>query len=75
MHLIEEKMWFSDYKLLWQLGTAIGVTVTTVVYNSVGKNIASIEDNIATYHAAQWTAFAFGVIGIWDLSLLSFTHL
>jgi hypothetical protein len=46
-----------------QLGTAVGVTVTTVVYNNVGERLAPGEDVIAMYRAAQWTAFAFGVIG------------
>ncbi|KAF8181299.1 major facilitator superfamily domain-containing protein [Pholiota molesta] len=50
------------FNTMTQLGTAVGVTVTTVVYNNVGERLAPGEDVIAMYRAAQWTAFAFGVI-------------
>ena len=45
-----------------QLGTAVGITVTTVVFNSVGSNIGQGEDTLPMYRAAQWTCFAFGII-------------
>lgn len=45
-----------------QLGTAVGITVTTVVFNSVGSTIGPGEDTLPMYHAAQWTCFTFGII-------------
>ena len=48
----------------FQLGTAIGVTVSTVVFNNVGLNIPPGGDLISKYRAAQWAAFAFGCIGM-----------
>jgi len=45
-----------------QLGTAVGVTVSTVVFNNVGSKIGPGEDTIWMYRAAQWTNFSFGVI-------------
>ncbi|KAF8887856.1 major facilitator superfamily domain-containing protein [Gymnopilus junonius] len=50
------------FNTMTQLGTAVGVTVTTVVFNRVSERIPSNEDNIRAYHAAQWTAFTFGII-------------
>lgn len=41
----------------------MGVTVSTVVFNSVNAKIDSNEDNISTFRAAQWTGLAFGIIG------------
>ncbi|PPQ78955.1 hypothetical protein CVT25_002284 [Psilocybe cyanescens] len=49
------------FNTMTQLGTAVGVTVSTVVFNNVNAKIDSNEDNISTYRAAQWTAFAFGL--------------
>ena len=45
-----------------QLGTAVGVTVSSVVFNNVGSKIGPGEDMIRMYRAAQWTNFSFGVI-------------
>jgi len=45
-----------------QLGPAVGITVTTVVFNSVGSKIGPGEDTIWMYRAAQWTNFSFGAI-------------
>ncbi|KDR72245.1 hypothetical protein GALMADRAFT_74165 [Galerina marginata CBS 339.88] len=50
------------FSTMTQIGTALGVTVTTVVYNTVQQRIPSNEDNLRAYQAAQWTAFAFGII-------------
>ncbi|KJA16450.1 hypothetical protein HYPSUDRAFT_147747 [Hypholoma sublateritium FD-334 SS-4] len=50
------------FNTMTQLGTAVGVTVTTVVYNNVGSRLAPGEDVLAMYRAAQWTAFAFGIL-------------
>ena len=45
-----------------QLGPAVGITVTTVVFNSVGSKIGPGEDVLWMYRAAQWTNLSFGVI-------------
>lgn len=39
------------------------MTVTTVVYNNVGSHLGAGEDVLLMYRAAQWTAFAFGILG------------
>ncbi|KAF8875000.1 putative efflux transporter [Infundibulicybe gibba] len=64
------------FQTMTQLGTALGVTVTTIVFNRVvaqnsakmgvivnasGSNAPS-EAALSGYQAAQWTAFAFGII-------------
>lgn len=53
-----------------QLGTALGVATTTVVFNRVDLHRHG-RDGIVSYKAAQWTAFAFGVLGTL-LSILFF---
>ncbi|PPQ72095.1 hypothetical protein CVT26_006873 [Gymnopilus dilepis] len=58
----EQSMAAALFNTMTQLGTAVGVTVSTVVYNSVSKRLATDQDGLKAYHAAQWTAFAFGVI-------------
>ncbi|KAF8149117.1 major facilitator superfamily domain-containing protein [Crassisporium funariophilum] len=50
------------FNTMTQLGTAVGITVTTVVYNAVSANHSPEADRISSYRAAQWTAFAFGII-------------
>ena len=53
------------FNTMVQLGTALGVTVSTVVYNSVAeKVIPEGKDPIVLYRAAQWTAFGFGILGV-----------
>lgn len=47
----------------WKLGTAFGVTTTTVVYNLVSVKLDPGRDVIVAYRAAQWTGCAFGGIG------------
>ena len=52
------------FNTMIQLGSALGVTVSTVVYNSVAKQvIPKGEDPILLYRAAQWTACGFGILG------------
>lgn len=63
-----------------QLGTAVGVTVTTVVFDKIaqretrhapvfpppgpgGPVAHQVVDLLSAYQAAQWTAFAFGILG------------
>jgi hypothetical protein len=46
-----------------QLGTAVGVTVSTVVFNRVTSTQKDGRPTLKSYHAAQWTAFAFGMLG------------
>jgi len=51
-------------KIGLQLGNAVGITVSTVVFHSVGSKIRPGEDTLPMYRAAQWTCFAFGIIEI-----------
>ncbi|EAU84975.2 efflux protein [Coprinopsis cinerea okayama7 len=51
------------FNTMTQLGTALGVTVSTVVYNSISARAGPDADPLPAYHAAQWANFAFGVIG------------
>lgn len=46
-----------------QLGTAVGVTVTTVVFNRVTLRQPGGTPNLKSYQGAQWAAFAFGALG------------
>ncbi|KIY50201.1 major facilitator superfamily MFS-1 [Fistulina hepatica ATCC 64428] len=43
------------FQTMIQLGTAIGVTITTIVYDRVLRQ----GDSLKAYHATQWTSFAF----------------
>jgi hypothetical protein len=45
-----------------QLGIAVGITVSSAVFSSLGSKIGQGEDMLPQYRAAQWTSFAFGVI-------------
>ncbi|KLO14349.1 MFS general substrate transporter [Schizopora paradoxa] len=47
------------FQTLTQLGTALGLAVTTIVHNSVLRQRTQLD----AYKAAQWTAFGFGVLG------------
>ena len=51
-------------KIGLQLGNAVGITVSTVIFHSVGSKIRPGEDTLRMYRAAQWTCFAFGIIEI-----------
>ena len=52
------------FNTLIELGTAAGLTVSTVVFNSVSQRaVAENRDGIVSYHAAQWANLGFGVIG------------
>ncbi|KAK0189678.1 efflux transporter [Armillaria mellea] len=65
------------FQTMYQIGTALGVTVSTIVFNRVvaqdSLNMGVIVDNANSnapqeallngYKAAEWTAFAFGAIG------------
>jgi len=62
-----------DFPSSLQLGTSVGITVTTVVFNRVSRRNGPGVDNIASYRAAQWTSFAFGILG--TPSLFSFSPL
>ena len=59
----------SVLRSILQLGTAFGATVTTVVFNQVTLHgsmipvMANPQPKLDSYRAAQWTAFAFGVLG------------
>ncbi len=74
-----------DIDVLEQIGTALGVTVSTIVFNRVvaqdSLNMGIVVDNanhnaprealLNGYKAAEWTAFAFGAIGS---SFICFHH-
>ncbi|KAF9478869.1 MFS general substrate transporter [Pholiota conissans] len=49
------------FSTMTQLGTAFGVTVTTIVSNSVSARKNEVG-GIVMYRTAQWTAFAFGIV-------------
>ncbi len=52
------------FNTMAQLGTALGVTVSTVVYHSVAQRvIPEGGDPILLYRAAQWTTCGFGILG------------
>ncbi|KAK0430501.1 efflux transporter [Armillaria borealis] len=73
------------FQTMYQIGTALGVTVSTIVFNRVvaqdSLNMGVVVDNANSnapqeallngYKAAEWTAFAFGAIG---LSFICFHH-
>ncbi|KAG6908440.1 hypothetical protein DXG01_004523 [Tephrocybe rancida] len=54
------------FQTMTQLGTSLGVTVTTVIFNRItlktGSDAASPP--LPSYRAAQWGAFAFGVLSM-----------
>ncbi|TFK34264.1 major facilitator superfamily domain-containing protein [Crucibulum laeve] len=52
------------FQTMTQLGTAVGVTVTTVVFNRVTMQKKEGKDNLNSYKAAQWTSFAFAIIAL-----------
>ncbi|KAF8992531.1 major facilitator superfamily domain-containing protein [Cyathus striatus] len=58
------------FQTMIQVGTAVGITVSTVVFNRVTKHNGG-EISLRSYRAAQWTCFAFGCIAI-TLAALSF---
>jgi hypothetical protein len=39
------------------------VTVSTVVFNRVTSSLGEGEDQLKSYHAAQWACCAFGLVG------------
>ncbi|KAG7447360.1 MFS general substrate transporter [Guyanagaster necrorhizus] len=69
------------FQTMYQTGTALGVTVSTIVFNRVvaqdSLNMGVIVDEangdalrealLNGYKAAEWTAFTFGAIGIVEL--------
>ena len=55
-----------------QLGQAVGITVSTVAFSSAGSKIGQGKDMLPQYQAAQWTAFAFGII-TFALGIICFT--
>ncbi|KAK0476076.1 efflux transporter [Armillaria novae-zelandiae] len=73
------------FQTMYQIGTALGVTVSTIVFNRVvaqdSLNMGVIVDNANSnapqeallngYKAAEWTAFAFGAVGS---SFICFHH-
>lgn len=75
------------FQAMTQIGSAIGLSVSTIVFNRVlkaqssllgvtmeqGVNGAPLEAQLKAYQAAMWTGFAFGIFcGCFDLGLGSF---
>ncbi|KAF9456822.1 major facilitator superfamily domain-containing protein [Collybia nuda] len=50
------------FQTMTQLGTAVGLTVTTVVFNRVTLMSSEGRPTLKSYQAAQWTSFAFGML-------------
>ncbi|KAF9456825.1 major facilitator superfamily domain-containing protein [Collybia nuda] len=50
------------FQTMTQLGTAVGVAVSTVVFNRVSLRQPQRIPTLKSYQAAQWSAFAFGVL-------------
>ncbi|KAG6866162.1 hypothetical protein C0991_008116 [Blastosporella zonata] len=55
------------FQTMTQLGTSLGVTVTTVIFNRItlqqtGSSVGTPP--LLSYQAAQWGAFAFGVLSM-----------
>ncbi|KAJ2916092.1 hypothetical protein MD484_g4337, partial [Candolleomyces efflorescens] len=59
------------FNTMTNLGTAVGVTVSTVVFNQVRER--NPEDILKSYQAANWTGFSFGMVGM-VLSILFFKN-
>ncbi|KXN82110.1 hypothetical protein AN958_03164, partial [Leucoagaricus sp. SymC.cos] len=57
----EQSLAAALFQTMVQLGTSLGVTISTVVFNRVSSNLTEGEDNLSAYKAAQWTTTAFGV--------------
>ncbi|TFK24819.1 efflux protein [Coprinopsis marcescibilis] len=51
------------FNTMTQLGTAVGVTVSTVVFNQITLREGPGADRLLSFQAAQWTCFAFGAFG------------
>ncbi|KAF8992532.1 putative efflux transporter [Cyathus striatus] len=58
------------FQTMIQVGTAVGITVSTVVFNRVTKHNGG-KISLESYRVAQWTCFAFGCIAM-ILAALSF---
>ncbi|KXN82108.1 hypothetical protein AN958_03162, partial [Leucoagaricus sp. SymC.cos] len=57
----EQSLAAALFQTMVQLGTSLGVTISTVVFDRVSLSLAQGEDNIRAYRAAQWTTTAFGL--------------
>ena len=61
------------FMTMTQLGTTVGVVVSTTVFKGVARRVLPEgKDPILMYRAAQWTAFGFGVVGKSFFSLFLF---
>ncbi|KAG5653775.1 hypothetical protein H0H81_010616 [Sphagnurus paluster] len=65
------------FQTMTQLGTSLGVTVTTVIFNSVTQQKAATGSGsealptLESYKAAQWGAFGFGMLDLPSATLLA----
>ncbi|KAE9396652.1 efflux transporter [Gymnopus androsaceus JB14] len=53
------------FQTMAQLGQALGVTITTIVFNQVAATHAKVGDTtppLKAYQSAQWTAFGFAIL-------------
>ncbi|KAJ7064686.1 efflux transporter [Mycena amicta] len=52
------------FQTMTQLGTSLGVTVSTIVLDNVTLHVLRNGDTLKAYQAANWTGVAFGVVGM-----------
>ncbi|KAF5360303.1 hypothetical protein D9758_009104 [Tetrapyrgos nigripes] len=57
----EQSVGGAVFQTMTQLGTSLGVTVSTIVFNRVLVQHAPRPAQLDAYKAAQWTNFAFGM--------------
>ncbi|KAF9447312.1 MFS general substrate transporter [Macrolepiota fuliginosa MF-IS2] len=51
------------FQFMTQLGTSVGVTLSTVVFDCVTLDLNEGQDIIRSYRAVQWTCCTFGICG------------
>ncbi|KAF5341786.1 hypothetical protein D9611_001152 [Ephemerocybe angulata] len=69
----EQSVTGAIFNTMTQLGTAVGVTVSTVAFNQIAQKIPDGQDALRSYVAANWVGFSFGMIGM-VLSILFFRN-
>lgn len=73
--------YFADIRAREQIGTSLGVTVTTVIFDRVtqqksrGDPAVIASPPLASYQAAQWGSFAFGVLCMYILHTICPSYL
>ncbi|KAF6746905.1 efflux protein [Ephemerocybe angulata] len=69
----EQSVTGAIFNTMTQLGTAVGVTVSTVAFNQIAQKTPDGQDALRSYVAANWVGFSFGMIGM-VLSILFFRN-